>query len=80
MAHALPALLVCVMVLVYAIRFPTAAAIIGIVLPIYLGNLWFALLALRKPEGTLVENTARGVRFYETAHDSVLDSTSATNS
>lgn len=65
-AYGTPALLVCAMVLAYVIRFPSSGVIIGI-LPAYLGNFWFALLAIRRPEGTLAENSERGVRFYETA-------------
>jgi len=61
-----PALLVCTMVLVCVLRFPTSGVIIGTP-PVYLGNFWFALLAIRRPEGTLAENSGRGVRFYETA-------------
>jgi hypothetical protein len=63
----MPALLVCAVVLAYVLRFPTAGFIIGFVVPVYRGNFWFALLALQRPEGTLVENSGRGVRFYETA-------------
>ena len=61
------ALLVCAVVLAYVLGFPTAGFIIGLVVPVYLGNFWFALLALQRPEGTLVENSGLGVRFYEPA-------------
>ena len=63
-AYGTPALLVCAVVLAYVPKFPTAGFIIGFVGPAYLGNIWFALLALQRPEGTLVENSGRGVRFY----------------
>ncbi len=73
-AYAAPALLVCAVVLAYVVRFPTIAPIMGFILPVYLGNFWFSLLALRRPEGTLVENFGRGIRFYETSDHGVLDS------
>lgn len=71
--HGVPALLVCTVVIVYLLRFPTAAPV-GAFLPVYLGNFWCALLALRQPEGTLVENSGRGLRFYKTELRGVLES------
>ena len=50
--------------LAYTVRFPTAAPILGLVLPFYVGNLWFALLVFRKPAGTLVQTLERGLRFH----------------
>ena len=55
------------MLLAYVLRFPTATPVLGLILPFYLGNLWFALLVLRKPVGTLVQPLERGLRFYEPA-------------
>ncbi len=44
-AYGIPALLVCAFVLIYAIKFPTAAYIFGF-MPAYMGNFWYTLLAL----------------------------------
>ena len=66
-SHGLPVLVSSAATLAYAIRFPTAAPILACILPFYLGSLWFVLLVLRKPEGTLVKPFGRGIRFYEPA-------------
>lgn len=66
-SHGVPVLLSCAVLLAYVVRFPTAAPILGLVLPFYLGNFWCALLLLRKPAGTLVQTLDRGVRFHEPA-------------
>lgn len=64
-SYGVPVLLSSAVLLAYAVRFPTAAPILGLVLPFYLGNLWFALLVLRSPAGTLVQPIERGLRFHE---------------
>jgi hypothetical protein len=51
--------------LAYVLRFPTATPVLGLILPLYLGNLWFALLVLRKPVRSLVRPLERGLRFRE---------------
>ena len=58
-SYGVPALISSAVLLAYTVRFPTAAPILGLVLPFYLGNPWFALLVLRKPVGAL----ERGLRF-----------------
>lgn len=65
--YGVPVLILCAVVVAYVVRFPTAAPILGLVLPFYLGNLWCALLVLRKPEGTLVQPLDRGLRFHAPA-------------
>lgn len=60
----MPALISSAVLLAYTVRFPTAAPILGLVLPFYLGNLWFTLLVFRKPVGTLVQPLERSVRFH----------------
>ncbi len=64
-SYSVPVLLSSAVLLAYVFRFPTAAPVLGLVLPFYLGNLWFALLVLRRPEGTLVQLLERGLRFHE---------------
>lgn len=64
-SYGVPVLLSSAVLLAYVVRFPTAAPILGLILPFYLGNLWFALLVLRKPAGTLVQPLERGLRFHE---------------
>jgi hypothetical protein len=66
-AYALPALLIYALMLIYVLRFPTTAPVLAFVMPVYLGNFWCALLALREPEGTLIENSEHGLRFYAPA-------------
>ena len=75
-AYGIPALLVCAFALIYVIRFATVAPFFGFVVPTYMGNFWYALLALKRPEETMVEPFDRGVRFYETATQGMLDSRS----
>lgn len=64
-SYGVPVLLSSAVLLAYVVRFPTAAPILGFILPFYLGNLWFALLVLRKPAGTLVHPLERGLCFHE---------------
>lgn len=66
-SHGLPVLISCAAMLAYVVRFPTAAPILALLLPFYLGTLWYVLLVLRKPGGTLVKPIGRGIRFYEPA-------------
>lgn len=66
-SHGFPVLISSVTMLAYAVRFPTAAPILAFVLPFYLGTLWYVLLVLRRPGGTLVKPIGRGIRFYEPA-------------
>jgi hypothetical protein len=63
-SYGVPVLISSAVLLAYVVRFPTAAPILGLILPFYLGNLWFALLVLRKPVGTLVRPLDRGLRFH----------------
>ncbi len=63
-SYGVPVLISSAALLAYTVRFPTAAPILGVVLPFYVGNLWFALLVLRKPVGTLVQPLERGLRFH----------------
>ena len=63
-SHGVPVLISSAVLLAYVSRFPTAAPILGFVLPFYLGNLWFVLLVLRKPVGTLVQPLDRGLRSH----------------
>lgn len=63
-SYGVPVLLSSAVLLAYVVRFPTAAPVLGLILPLYLGNLWFGLLALRKPVGTLVQPLERGLRFH----------------
>ncbi len=63
-SYGVPALISSAVLLAYTLRFPTAAPILGLVLPFYLGNLWFTLLVFRKPVGTLVQPLERGLRFH----------------
>ena len=54
------------MLLAYVLRFPTATPVLGLILPFYLGNLWFALLVLRKPVRPLVRPLERdSLRFHK---------------
>jgi hypothetical protein len=63
-SYGVPVLLSSAVLLAYVVRFPTTAPVFGLILPFYLGNLWFALLVLRKPVGTLVQPLERGLRFH----------------
>lgn len=63
-SYGVPVLIPSAALLMYVVRFPTAAPVLGLVLPFYLGNLWFTLLVLRKPAGTLVQTLERGLRFH----------------
>jgi hypothetical protein len=63
-SYGVPALISSAVLLAYTVRFPTAAPILGLVLPFYLGNLWFTLLVFRKPVGPLVQPLERSVRFH----------------
>ena len=63
-SYGVPVVVPSAVLLAYVIRFPTTAPILGLVLPFYLGNLWFALLVFRKPVGTLVQPLDRGLRFH----------------
>ena len=63
-SYGVPVLISGAVLLAYTVRFPTAAPVLGLVLPFYLGNLWFALLVFRKPVGTLVQPLERGLRFH----------------
>lgn len=63
-SYGVPVVISSAVLLAYTFRFPTAAPILGLVLPFYLGNLWFALLVFRKPVGTLVQPLERGLRFH----------------
>jgi hypothetical protein len=64
-SYGVPVLLSSAVLLAYVVRFPTAAPVLDLILPFYLGNLWFALLVLRKPVETLVQPLERGLRFHE---------------
>ena len=64
-SYGVPVLLSSAVLLAYVLRFPTAAPVLGLILPFYLENLWFTLLVLRKPVGTLVQPLERGLRFHE---------------
>ena len=64
-SYGAPVLLSGAVLLAYVVRFPTAAPVLGLVLPFYLGNLWCALLVLRRPAGTLVQPLERGLRLHE---------------
>lgn len=64
-SYGAPVLLSSAVLAAYVARFPTAAPVLGLILPFYLVNLWFALLVLRKPVGTLVQPLERGFRFHE---------------
>ena len=64
-SYGVPALLSNAVLLAYVVRFPTAAP--ALVLPFYLGCLWFALLVLRGTAGTLAQTLERGLRLHEPA-------------
>ena len=61
-SYGVPVLIPSAVLLVYAVRTPSAASVL--VLSFYLGSLWFTLLVLRKPAGTLVQPLERGLRFH----------------
>ena len=63
-SYGVPVLISSAVLLAYTVRFPTAAPILGPVLPFYLGNFWFALLVFRKPVGTLVQPLERGLSLH----------------
>ena len=63
-SYGVPVVIPSAVLLAYVVRFPTAAPVLGLVLPFYLGNIWFTLLVLRKPAGTLVQTFERGLRFH----------------
>ena len=63
-SYGVPVLISSAVLLAYTVRSPTAAPILGLVLPFYLGNLWFALLVFRKLVGTLVQPLERGLPFH----------------
>jgi hypothetical protein len=67
LAYAAPALVICAAVGAFALRFPPFGIAAGFIATTYLTNFWYALVALRKPEGTRVGLHGRGVRFYEPA-------------
>lgn len=58
-----PVLLSCLVLTAYAAASPTAAPVVVLILPFYLGDLWCAVVVLRKPAGTLAQSFERGVRF-----------------
>lgn len=62
-SYGAPVLLSCTVLTTYAVEFPTAAPVLGLIVPFYLGNLWCALIVLRKPDGTLVQLFGRDLRF-----------------
>ena len=64
-SYGVPVLISSAVLLAYVVRFPTAAPVPGLILPLYLENLWFALLVLRKLVGTLAQPLERGLRFHE---------------
>jgi hypothetical protein len=64
-SYGVPVLLSSAVLLAYVVRFPTATPVLGLTLPFYLENLWFAPLVLRKPVRTLVQPRERGLRFHE---------------
>lgn len=66
-AYGMPALFVYAIFLAMFVKFPSAAPVFGFVAPVYAGNLWYCILALRKPEGTLIGRTDKGVRFMRSA-------------
>ena len=63
-SYGVPVVIPSAVLLAYVVRFPTAAPVFGLVIPFYLGNLWFTLLVLRKPAGTLVQTLERGLRLH----------------
>ncbi len=63
-SYDVPVVIPSAVLLAYVVRFPTGAPVLGLVLPFYLGNIWFTLLVLRKPAGTLVQTLDRGLRLH----------------
>ena len=64
LAYCVPNAIFCAIVLAYVFTFPGAAPIVAFILPYQLGNFWSAFLVLRRPRGTAVERSERGLRFY----------------
>jgi hypothetical protein len=74
-----PPLFTLVPVLVCAVDATTVAHfLLPFMLPIFAGNLWHVLMAIRRCPVTLVKASDKGVRFYDMAPDGMLDSAAAT--
>jgi hypothetical protein len=63
-SYGVPVVIPSAVLLAYVVRFPTAAPVLGLVLPFYLGNIWFILLVLCQPGGTLARTLERGLRLH----------------
>ncbi len=63
-SYGVPVVIPSAVLLAYVVRFPTAAPVLGLVLPFYLGNIWLTLLVLCQPGGNLVQTLERGLRLH----------------
>lgn len=72
--YGLPAAFLCAVAVIYAALSPGAFVIIGFILAGEAGSLSFSAKALAKPEGTLVEEIEKGVRFHLPPQISMLNS------
>lgn len=73
-AMGVPALVVWIILISYAIAEPISAGAIGLGLANFIGNFWYSALVLTKPRGTLIEEFEGGLRFHMPAGVGMLDS------